>query len=443
MYRHLAPFSLAMKATLLVLLGFPGGTVLSGQAFDALSTRPVDCSSVKVESSNDAFAPIPGIEWDDHDSYGFKGTFNLHGGFGVSAGIDGITARTAQASTSSRIDRAELFVSSWFRPIAFQDAYLDFGTAVGIDAIGDFGFSHIQTGWHSRAGIARPVPETYDSVNRLAPTLCAVARFSLDSPFSPFVSLATQGIGIESIDALAAAGFAYQGLGVACGDQFSASSTASAALATLENAETGFFYQLDYTTGMLFFSFNSHPINRISEGSMGFIFGKTPRHSNLGLELGVRLGQTPSPSFQFSTALPHAGPIIPLAYLGIAGGWIGNTAEGPNAPRFEEYSAGLCLDRAFMRQVLHVRMGIESGISVEELRTLTVATSQVVDSRTILDGSIVGELRASILSFVSPESGVGFKIRYSPLTLQLIKSATSFATLPPVEMGLFMYSGST
>jgi hypothetical protein len=415
--------------------------ILSAQSFNSNSKKPLD-TSIRIESSNDAYAPIPGIEWDDHDSYGFKGIVNMKNGIVLTASIDGITNRTNSDSTSSRVDEAQMFIAKWL-PFSYQNINIDLGGAIGVNATGKFGFDALQSGWHSSSGIQRPVPESYDSGNKLDPSLNAIARFSLDKAISPFVSIEAQSIGIESINSCLAAGIAYDGLDAAVGYQLQAS-TASTALLNLNKVDTGLFYTVDCTSGMLYFSFNSHPFNNISNGSIGVIIGSKATHNNsgLGMDFGMMLGSAPSPSFQLLKKFQTYDNLTPIAYLQVTGGWIGNVASGIGAPRFEEYSLGIALDSQILTSLFHARLGLKANVSHEELRTLTCCTSQVLDSRTILSGSIVAEARASIFNFISIGSGLGFRAQYSPLTVDLRASSTSFATRSPLQMEIFIFSES-
>jgi hypothetical protein len=429
-----------MKATgLCCLLFFVAHCAYSQTQPQSFSLLADPSSREQYGFSNDAFAIAPIVEWDDHDSFGFIAETGLPGRYVGYANLRAITSRRSCEAAGSRIDELNLGLKRWLPTYRGELVDLSVGLSLGAVADGNFGMRQVQTGWHTQAGIQRPVPLSYDQVMEIGPTVGGIARVGLSGKPSPYFAAAGQA-GLDSLDASLGMGLETGGIKLCIGDDYRSSGSASAALRDMRNVESGPFYSIACDRGPLRLAFDGHPLTGTCNGFVGVHLdgteGKRMPDPSAGEDLGFLLGSTSAPAFRLWRRLFPLGPCGAVVFGGLSGGWIESVASGSSAPRSSEAALGLSLDTP-LASWLSVRGGLESSLAREELRALCVQASPVLDARAILAVGLCGELRAAL---PIPGLGLGIKGGYAPCRWTLVESQTAFATRAPERFEIFVWS---
>jgi hypothetical protein len=393
----------------------------------------------RVEFTNDMLVPLPRIEWDDHDSYGFLCEALLPSDLVLNASLHGITSRTDSAETASRMDLLTLDARKWFRTVRLGVVNLDWALGADIQALGDFGMSALQMGWHSGIGIERPVPTDYDAPFSMDAGFSTSARIFPDWLLAPFLSLDAEA-SLDSMAFSAATGARWGGLQAACGYLLRSGSSASTAVNSLWNARSGLFVAAQCQAGFLRYSCEAFPLSGTGNAGISAVFGREAVHTGVGLDVGAVIGSTAATSVHASALLGRGRPVALAVDAGMAGGFITRSAEGDSTPRFADYSLGVLADAPLITDWLHARLGVRAGVCFEDLRALTIQDSAVCDSRIMADGGIVGELRASLPFIRSSILGLGVRAVYSPLRLEAGASDGDYPTRPPFHVEAFVFS---
>jgi hypothetical protein len=100
-----------MKKPLIISYLFAVSTIFA-QSFVQFEELPMDVS-IRGGFQNDSFGLLPGVEWDDNESYVFRSQVTLPSGVFASSSLHSFTSRTENPETGSRIDQFRLGGGFW------------------------------------------------------------------------------------------------------------------------------------------------------------------------------------------------------------------------------------------------------------------------------------------------------------------------------------------
>lgn len=402
--------------------------------------------------TNDAFGALPGIEWDDLDSYGFRGKVELPARIWLSGAASGITWRGESAGSGSRVDRLGLALTKWHGLRTREGLSAAVAVSLGLDALGDWHIDTLQSGWHGSQGIERRVPENYEGGPGLRPVLAAAGNLALAGALSPFAWASIEGTYPDAFTALGGIGLSYARkdlyLATLAGLRSSAYGGASPSMAALSSAENGLYIRATMSSGAMAFSWEAYPLAGSSNGSLtlaplsgGRKTAQLPARARTALSFGYELGAAPTVEVGLELSPLGAERPSPAAILlGVESGWIGLGASGESAPRFTALKAGAGLRARSPGGLADALLGIVATVSFEDLRALTVERSAVLGSRLCGGLGLQSELRLHLPGGLFRGAGIGLRGALTPGFVLHRDSVPDFADRGWMEAVVFLFS---
>jgi len=427
-----------MKKTNLLFFLVVVAYSLSAEPFSLLEDKPNE-EMIRIGFQNDSFGLLPGVEWDDNESYVFHSRAALSSNFFLSSSLHSFTSRTEDPNTGSRIDNLQLGVNYWADTIHFGSFIVDGAVYLGVSVLGDLGTGALQSGWHNGVGVSRDIPETYDQIFSIEPAFAMLSTLTMDLLFTPFVTLEVN-TALMQFSGKALIGLEYYGLHVAFGAQYHGGNSGSNAFDKTKEKETGYVLAAVCKSSSLDYELEMWPASGICNASILLALGKDEPPSGLDLDFGILLGSTFSSSVQFSKRLIEVRSQSFILCAGASSGWVGSEASGTEAPRAVHYRLGGAWETPTFLSLFRARVGVHGFLGIEELRALTVEESTVLDSRVLIGAGCSAELRASAIPFLPSTIGVGVRAWYFPLNHTIIDAETDFMGRSPALIDVFIFS---
>lgn len=411
------------------------------QPIGPLDERPLG-PSFQGGFRNDSFGLLPGVEWDDNESYVFHSLLVFRSEAFVSSSLHSFTFRTESPTTGSRIDGLRIGGGCWADFARFGTFGAEAAYYAGLSILGNLGTGTLQSGWHEGVGVGRPAPEEYDPSFLAVPEAAALIRVYRDGTFSPFTALEAR-VGLCEISAGVFAGLRFEGIRVAAGGHICTGSSGSPAYDHVSDKETGLLLAARFDAGALAYELELWPSGGICSASISLSIQHGAPPSSLDLDFGILLGSSSSSSVQISRRLPGNGLRSFLVCAGASAGWVEAEASGTEAPRAFQYRLGAAWETPEFQDILRGRIGLHCLAGVEELRALTVEESTVLGTRVILGAGVSGELRVLALPFLPGSSGIGLRAWYFPLRHVIRESEVVFSGRSSSCLELFIYSSGS